>query len=45
MHAPKLKLRTHTYQYTTEIKVQVHVCSLTVTHDRIDQPQFIVNSL
>ena len=23
MHAPKIKLRAHTYQYTTEIKLQV----------------------
>ena len=23
MHAPKIKLRVHTYQYTTEIKIQV----------------------
>ena len=23
MHAPKIKLRAHTYQYTTEIKIQV----------------------
>ena len=23
MHMPKIKLRAHTYQYTTEIKIQV----------------------
>ena len=23
MHAPKIKLRLHTYQYATEIKIQV----------------------
>ena len=23
MHAPKIELRAHTYQYTTEIKMQV----------------------
>ena len=23
MHVPKIKLRAHTYQYTTEIKIQV----------------------
>ena len=23
MHAPKIELRAHTYQYTTEIKIQV----------------------
>ena len=23
MHTPKIKLRVHTYQYTTEIKIQV----------------------